>query len=323
MRICVFIASWLAFIECCQSFSISNRINNNRIQKVKVLTSSTLRATAESAIETLEQSQTNTVNIISSSLPALKNKPDLSWPVGFTVAGCPAKLNGFEAPGVEGNVAWMADVCLKSKMSSLTIFNGPLTNVPHLVSRCCILNDSKLWFTLDFRPRAYGAYEKRDNDGNYPGPEELGRVAFEYSGNRMEYDTKFGNNNIINFLQSTSTTFQDSYPNNRPNTELDLLTRGPLILDVIMPINDANVAAIVSAREQAAKYWLSWAMSSEFSHRPGAPINSQYVYDTKYKLNAYGSLLQLYSEVFGHEEGKEIATTESGPLDEAYVGGGS
>lgn len=61
-------------------------------------------------------------------------------------------------------------------MSSLTIFNGPLTDVPHLISRCAVSDDgSSLSFFLDFRPRAYGAYDLRDEDGNYPGPDTLVR----------------------------------------------------------------------------------------------------------------------------------------------------
>ena len=84
-----------------------------------------------------------------------------------------------------------------------------------------------------------------------------------------------------------------------------------------------NVAAVVSAREKAADYWLGWALNKSHAHRPGAPINSQYVYDTKYKQNAYGALLDVYVKLFGRVDGEKLAAADSGPLDEAYVGGGS
>lgn len=94
-------------------------------------------------------------------------------------------------------------------------------------------------------------------------------------------------------------------------------------MTVNMPLTDGNVAAIAAASSQAAQYWLEWATDFSHEHRPGAPVNTQYVYDTKFKINAYGALLPIYSNLFGAEEGAKITAAESGPLDEAYVGGGS
>jgi hypothetical protein len=84
-----------------------------------------------------------------------------------------------------------------------------------------------------------------------------------------------------------------------------------------------NVGIVLSAREKAASLWLEWALDSSHGHRPGAPINSQYVYDSKYKINAYGVLLDVYVNLFGQSEGEKLAAADSGPIDEAYVGGGS
>jgi hypothetical protein len=47
------------------------------------------------------------------------------------------------------------------------------------------------------------------------------------------------------------------------------------------------------------------------------------VYDTKYKQNLFGSLQSEYMTLFGRDDGKKLAVADSGPLDEAYVGGGS
>ena len=90
-----------------------------------------------------------------------------------------------------------------------------------------------------------------------------------------------------------------------------------------MPATESNIATIVAARVTAANYWLQWAISDAYNHRPGAPINSQYVYDTKFKLRAYGALLRFYSTIFPESDALQIASGESGPLDEAYVGGAS
>mmetsp|Transcript_11589 Transcript_11589/g.27608 ORF Transcript_11589/g.27608 Transcript_11589/m.27608 type:complete len:314 (+) Transcript_11589:110-1051(+) len=283
--------------------------------------STILKATSAEAISSLASSQANTVQKIQTTVPELEAKPDFTWNGNDVIVdSCQATLDARDAPGPP-NIAWLSSLCVEKKMSSLQIYNGPLTDVPHLVSRCVVLGENKLRLTIDFRPRAYGAYELRKPDGSYPGPDELGRKSFEYSGARLDYDKKFGTEEVKQFLSSIP--LEGAVPCDTPPSELDLLTRGPLYTCLDMPLTDANVAAIVTAREKAADFWLSWAQDSEHEHRPGAPINSQYVYDTKYKQNAFGALMNEYESLFGAEGGKQLAIGDSGPLDEAYVGGAS
>ena len=54
----------------------------------------------------------------------------------------------------------------------------------------------------------------------------------------------------------------------------------------------------------------------------GAKQTQVYARDTKVKANSYGALLKKYTASFG-EMGKGLAAADAGPLDEAYVGGGS
>jgi hypothetical protein len=192
--------------------------------------------------------------------------------------------------------------------------------VPHLLSRCCI-SENILSLALDFRPRAYGAYELKDAEGNYPGPDEIGRKAFEYSGARNDYLKKFGNDNVVSILEAAKASFQGAQDVDQ--TEFERLTGGPLALKINMPVTDNNVAAVRKLREAAASAWLCWALEDIHNHRPGAPINSQYVYDSKFRLNSYNALLEHYSVMLGSADGAKLAAADSGPLDEAYVGGGS
>lgn len=276
-------------------------------------------------IATLDASQAASVNAIIAAISDLAPKLDLAWTAedSATVGGCAATLDARDAPG-KSNVAWFGNVCVKSKLSSLAIFNGPLTDVPHLLSRCCI-HDNNLMLALDFRPRAYGAYELIDADGNYPGPDQLGRKAFEYSGARNEFNNKFGTAEVVAFLDAAKASFEGatSTATAIETTELDRLTGGPLALSVSMPVTDANVAAVATLRERAAATWLRWALEEQHGHRPGAPVNTQYLYDSKFRQNAYSALLPFYSHVFGGADGAKLAAAESGPLDEGYVGGGS
>ena len=105
---------------------------------------------------------------IQAALPDLAPKAAQSWPAGQeTVAGAPATLAAFDAPGGTTNVAWLSSLCVEGKHSSLTVLNGPLTDVPHLVS-CATVNEaaSTMSLFIDWRPRAYGAYEMRNEDGS-------------------------------------------------------------------------------------------------------------------------------------------------------------
>jgi len=274
---------------------------------------------AADPIARLDDSQTSSIQQIAASIPDLALKEALCW-YNENIAGMPCTLDARDAPG-PANVAWLASVHIPGKLSSLTIFNGPLTDVPHLLSRCCVLDDGSLNFALDFRPRAYGAYEMKDANGNYPGPDEIGRKAFEYSYARDEFQRKFAVD-VQDFLRKAVSKFENAMSN--PPTQLDLLTGGPLAIDVTMPLTDRNLEIVATLRETAEVAWLRWALDSDLhAHRPGAPVNSQYVYDAKHRQNAYLALKDFYSSVFGPVDGAKLAAAESGPLDEAYVGGGS
>jgi hypothetical protein len=304
-----------------QAFSPSSAVFTTSKQCV---TSSRLEAaiSASEAVDILHKSQTNIVSKIASQIPDLAPKPDLSW-TGATVNSNLSNLDGRDAPG-PSNIAWLASVQVANQLSSLTIFNGPLTIVPHLLSRCLVNGDEQTMnLALDFRPRAYGAYEMKDENGNYPGPDVLGRDAFTYSGNRKEFESKFGTPEVEAFLQSTLASFEGAaVVDASARNEYEQMVAGPLLFQVTMPLTSGNVDAVAAARERAAEYWLQWALEDGHAHRPGAPINSQYVYDTKYRQNAFAALLPVYLDAFG-EDGRSLTAAESGPLDEAYVGGAS
>lgn len=280
-----------------------------------------------SAFASFAASQAKVVEKITGSIDDLTLETDevSTSESGFTVDGKTVRLQGGEAPG-GSNVAWLSDLSVEDKLSSLTIYNGPLTDVPHLVSRAAI-KDGRVNLFLDIRPRAYGAYDLRDKEGNYPGPEELGRKAFEYSGARKDFDSKFGTGDLVAFLDEMTGKFDGATElpglDDDGLDEAERVTRGPLALAYDMPLSDANVNTINAIREKAASSWLEWSRDDSHGHRPGAPINTQFVYDTKFRINSYGALLGAYVGLFGQSEGERLAASDSGPIDEAYVGGGS
>ena len=122
---------------------------------------------AKEATAMLEASQAETLAAIQAALPDLAAKPDASWAPadGVVIGGDAATLQAFDAPGAN-NVAWLSALNVEGKINSLTILNGPLTDVPHFVSRCIIDDATQTFsFSLDWLPREYGAYETRLEDG--------------------------------------------------------------------------------------------------------------------------------------------------------------
>ena len=283
-------------------------------------------AGSDDPIASLIASQETAVESIAAAIPSLEVKPDLSWQSGEVIGTSPCTLDARDAPG-PANVAWLANVQIPGLLSSLTIFNGPLTDIPHLLSRCYYnAAQNTIQLALDFQPRAYGAYETIDAHGNYPGPEELGRKAFEYSGARMDFNNKFANpNNLQTTWTELTRQLDGAVPTSIQPTELDLLTGSPMALSLTVPVTPSNVQIMIQLRQLAVETWLGWVTdpSGTNNHRPGAPINSQYVYDAKFRQNAYLALREYYTQILGAADGASLAAAESGPLDEAYVGGGS
>lgn len=283
---------------------------------------------AKDAIEQIYTSQKNDITQILSSIPSIIERSDLSW----IDNNDQSSVIGYEAPGTNGNIAWMSSLYVPSSISSFTIYNGPLTYIPHLLSRCCIIpstTEDLIELTFDYIPRAYGAYDQIDSNGEYPGPEQIGRVAFEYSGNRMEYETKFSSTSeIIRNIPSYMNELEDVIiMDETSRSDIEKLIHGPSFWNVRMKCTENNIRMIQNIRQRIVQDFLSWSVDQKglYDHRPGAPVNSQYVYDTKLKQNSYYSSYQYYYKRYNNDENlaRKFATAECGPLDEAYVGGGS
>mmetsp|Transcript_75 Transcript_75/g.104 ORF Transcript_75/g.104 Transcript_75/m.104 type:complete len:323 (-) Transcript_75:50-1018(-) len=281
--------------------------------------SSSLHATTTDAISKLDASQKTSVDRIAASIPDLQPKPSLSWSTETISGQSPSTLDARDAPG-PANIAWLAAACVPNKLSSLSIFVGPLTDVPHLLSRCTVDEGSgSMTLTLDCRPRAYGAYELPEAER---GPDKLGRDSFTYKANRAEYESQYMTEEFQSIISSSIASLENAQMLPVDGSEYESLTRGPFMTKVRMSLTDRNVDIVAALREEVASRWLVWATEGGHDHRPGAPVNSQYVYDSKYRQNAYLAMLQDYNEVFG-ADGPKMSAAESGPLDEAYVGGGS
>ena len=79
-------------------------------------------------------------------------------------------------------------------------------------------------------------------------------------------------------------------------------------------------------RHRRGDHWLNWMTSAEEMKRglsAGMRQTATYTRDTKVRAQHFGFLLGRYTALFGDADGKALASADAGPLDEAYVGGGS
>ena len=99
-----------------------------------------------------------------------------------------------------------------------------------------------------------------------------------------------------------------------------------VLVDLRLPLDDASATAAADACTAACERWLDWMLTAEDNKRglpAGMRQTATYTRDTKVRSNHFGFLLGKYSKLFGAAEGKALAEADAGPLDEAYVGGGS
>jgi len=225
-------------------------------------------------------------------------------------------LTAFEAPG-KNNVAWCSSLNVAGKamaLASLTTWCGPLADVPHLITRT-VVTDLGVELYIDFRPRAYAAYETVQEDGDYGEPSS--REWFGHKGARDGFAETF-------FTPEMEAWAAGIRAQGRPKPKAsgdELLYRGPLTIDITLPATPENVAVAVSATSEAAGTWLGW-METTPPLPAGMKVTGTYAYDTKMRAQLFGVLANVYTGIFG-AKGRLLAAADAGPLDEAYVGGAS
>jgi len=272
---------------------------------------------AASAAGTLGGSQAGVVDRIK----AARNLEVKSYPAeegfdSFTIGDAQGTLQAFEAAGKD-NVAWCSSLNIAGSsqcLSSLTLWCGPLADVPHLCARTSV-TDSSVDLFVDFRPRAYGAYETKGPDGGYGEPET--REWFTWKGVRDENAERF----FTPEAEAWAASIRSRGSPKPPATGDDALYRGPLTIDVSLPAGDESVALAAKACEEAASMWLGWMDTTE-PLPAGMRVTSTYAYDTKMRAQMFGVMVGYYSALYG-DQGRALAAADAGPLDEAYVGGAS
>ena len=256
----------------------------------------------------------------------LTEKADYAADLGcssFNVGGSSGSIKSYEGPGAP-NVAWCSGFQLQGPElthSSITVYCGPLSDVPHLIASSGVstAGEGAVNLFIDFRVRAECGYTP---SGVYEEP--TSREAFAMGGNRKDFADAFFTEDAIAWRESLL-AIPGAEVTMPSEAEMAEMSASSLYLDLKLPLNKENAAAAATACEQATARWLGWMQNSEQNKRnlpAGAKQTGVYQRDTKVRANLYGVMLKRYNALFG-DQGQALTAADVGPLDEAYVGGGS
>jgi len=258
--------------------------------------------------------------VSSLSLQSKEYAVDLGFDT-FDVNGASGTVVSYEGAG-KPNVAWLSGLTLSDGSDvarcSLTAWVGPLSDVPHLMASCGVA-DGAVTLSIDFPTRAECAYEP---SGVYEEPTT--REAFAMGGNRKDFAAAFYTEDLIAWRDGLL-GLPGAQNSPLSAEEMAAQSASPLYLDLRLPLTDDSATAAAAACVKASEAWLEWMLTSTEKKRDlpaGAKQTQVYARDTKLKTNAYGMLLRKYTSAYG-EAGTGLAAADAGPLDEAYVGGGS
>jgi len=241
---------------------------------------------------------------------------DLGLDTFTTSNGGNGEMQSWEAPG-PANIAWVSDLRIEgpTTVASLTVWCAPLKDVPHLCVRTTA-TDAGVDVLMDFRPRAAVGYETMLEDGTYPEPDS--REAFMNKGNRADLDKRY-----YDGVRDLCASVGGEAAPAGSLADLKKQAASPVSVDARLPADDASVAKAAALYEPAVDAFLGWCADDQHELKPGMQVTSTYARDTKVRANNYGILADYYGELFGKDEGANIAAGDAGPLDEAYVGGAS
>lgn len=221
----------------------------------------------------------------------------------------------------------------------LTAWCGPLTDVPHLITKLAIVDNrndgngssddspSYLRLMIDFRPRLDAGYQDADR-------EPASRSDFVKAGVRRDYDGAFFTPETRQWRASVLSSCQEDH-GAVESTEIPqakVFSRagsgkgdwsqchGPLYLDLSMPHNEGSLQTALSACTAAADRWLDWVQAaSTDTDQASSWMNSRLVYDrdNQVRIELFSEAVEDYGKMFGNDEktGRIIALADAGRLD--------
>lgn len=257
---------------------------------------------------------------LDTALQAVQQLGDLTPKNHASEFGLTDSVTSYEAPG-KVNLAWCSALGHDApQLTSLTCFVGPLTDVPHLIAACGVV-DGAVELLVDFRVRADCAY--LPPPAEYAEPDT--REAFAQGSNRKDFAAAFFTPEVEAWRDALL-SLDGAEPVALDAEKMALVSASPVRVELRLPNTDEAAAAAAEACLHATRLWVGWMLGADEMKRAlpaGAKQTQTYARDTKLRAVLFGELLARYERIFGDDEGRKFAEADAGPLDEAYVGGAS
>jgi len=253
--------------------------------------------------------------------PPDATKPLLSWLslLSISTAGIAAASAGIPEPTQD--------------QVQLTAWSGPLTDVPHLITRLSVVHaadesNESLRLMMDFRPRLDAGYQDD--------PEPTSRAAFVKAGVRRDYDTAFFTPETRQWRETMLASCHDhgAVENAVPSAKVFSrvgsgkgdwsVCHGPLYLDVTMPHTETSLRTCLTACQDATDRWQTWVKAANTDTDDASSwMNSRLIYDRDNQVRAelFSNAVGEYEELlYGDadadaDKGRVIALADAGRLD--------
>lgn len=211
----------------------------------------------------------------------------------------------------KSDVAWcsaltVAGVDHDFSLKTLTAWNNPTLFVPNFYSAVGRV-DGSLSLCIDYRPRAEAGYDTALEDGTFPEP--TSREMFALGSMRKELEQLYFTEEAALWAASLR-ALDGAQPAPVPSVPRECA--GPLLVDIRLPLTDANVEACASAVTEAADRWLAWMAEAE--KLDGRQTMQVFAHDAKVRAMTFAYSTMMLEGRFG-PSGADLAAADAGPLD--------
>lgn len=269
----------------------------------------------ESAAQQAQQAQAEVLKVLTTELQ-LETEDEFDETFEMPAVGqVKARVRSFSSQPT--NVAWASAFDVGDgngfSESMLSMWLGPLIAVPHMRTRVAV-REGGVDLSIDFFPRADGAYETQLPDGSFPEP--ASREAFAHAAVRREQDELFFTAEVRAWEEAVR-----ALPGAMALAEDELARSagcaGPVSLGLRLPPD--GVKAACNACADAARFWLAWVLAAP---QLGQVKSMQtFAHDCKVRARVAADTAERFECAFGAEAGRTLARMDAGPVDLADRGG--
>ena len=220
------------------------------------------------------------------------------------------RAEGSQGGAPKSDVAWCSALtCSTGKdysLKTLTAWNNPTIFTPNFYSAVGRV-DGCISLCIDYRPRAEAGYDTVLEDGSYPEP--TSREMFALGSMRKELAELYFTEEAAAWAAGLR-ALEGAQPAPCPSVPRECA--GPLLIDIRLPLTDANVEVAASAVTEAADRWIAWMRAAD--KLDGRQTMQVFAHDAKVRAMTFAYSTMMFETRFG-PGGTHVAAADAGPLD--------